>query len=301
MNWKKTQLGNVEQFGVDVVKSAVYIMMLAYFGGSMTSLCRVSPTTLNELFPIRESQVPYQGSATGDHAGLFEFFWPMHSVAWPYTWINTLNSATVSVNSVSNWLARSCMYTFISVRKRCQSVILNLCKPYVDTMVGDAFVFYVFPHLLLSAVTLPIVWMIAWVVVFVASFQRNGIVHVLAPIVYPLELLAGTSVYGLGSFISAGIMYLIGCCVVPVYLIWWVGVSAMVWFHVVVLTNCVPFMFTGGTTVLWKEIRNHRLSLMMVFMILTILSSIKSLIPGVTTGLTVMSIYLCYKEIRHKN
>jgi hypothetical protein len=294
---KLSQLGNVNQFGSDVVMSIGYTLLLGYFGGSMTSLCKTK--TLSSIFPTHPNRVPYAPSGGANVNGLMELLWPMQSVGLPYTWIQpSTNVTTLSLSLVWDWLARSCRDTFISTRWLWITIIRNVCIPYLDSILGDMFVFYILPHIMVAIVSLPIVALVAWIVVCMNAFQHGGYIHILAGFIYPCIALQGKQTYGAGAFLSAGIWSIIGWCLIPLYLMWWTGVAAAVWGYMAVFVYFTPFMFTNGVDSTLREMKAHKLSLLCTFMSLILLSSMKSLNHSITTGITVMAVYMVYTLLR---
>lgn len=295
MNWKKTQVGNVQQFSQDVLKALVYTFMLGYFGGSMTAMCKLPPATLAHIYPSNPTQVPYHPSSFSDpNLGVFNSFWPTDSVGWPYKWMDVPVSDQLSVDVVFAWLARTCMHTFIAVRSTWLSFLQTFCVPNVNTWWGDAGIFYLLPHVTVAVASLPFMFILGWILTCYCSFKDHGIVHTCGVVMYPLSVLSNAPAFGVGALVSAWVYFVLACCMIPVFLTWWTGVAGMVWLYLWLNVYCTPFMFANGNRKMLNEVKAHSFSLTLIFMVLVVLASAKSLIPGVAGGISLMSLYFLW-------
>jgi hypothetical protein len=84
------------------------------------------------------------------------------------------------------------------------------------------------------------------------------------------------------------------------YPLWWSGIVAVGLFYFTFLLFFSPFWFGTFNNVI-KEMGNYRLSLLCVFMILTIYSSIGLSIPLATAGIIAGSIYMVYMLVKNRS
>jgi hypothetical protein len=93
--------------------------------------------------------------------------------------------------------------------------------------------------------------------------------------------------------------FLFGCfCVFVLYPLWWSGIAFTATLYYIVFLFFSPIWY--GFEKVITEMGNHRLSLTILFMLLTIQSSQTYLVTLATAGVVAGSIFMLYSLIKNK-
>jgi hypothetical protein len=203
----------------------------------------------------------------------------------------------------------TCALVFVGIRKLFRS-FSSFQFTGVKKIVYDFFLFYIAPLLLVSVVmnapslTSTFVMIVILFSVFVGEFilkektMKNGWWYALAPLSFWFTVFFAKSEPGLMNLflkIFLGfIAMMAGFFVMTLlYPLWWSGIVTMAVFYFTFLLFFSPFWFGTFDKVI-KEMGNYRLSLLCIFMLLTIYSSVGLSIPLATAGIVAGSIYMVY-------
>jgi hypothetical protein len=101
--------------------------------------------------------------------------------------------------------------------------------------------------------------------------------------------------------ITTFIFGMIGFFMPMAFIPWWICISICVWAYSIIVLLFSPFLYKDGISKVFHEIVRHKISLVLIFMILTIKTSITYLSQSVTGGILLGSIYILYKLLRKKS
>ena len=296
----KTQIGNVVGFSKEMFKNILYVLGVGYMGSSFSTLGKAMM-----LFPTDIHQAPYSGRiATNTDVDLLEYLWPMKSLGFPYTYMNTMGDSIVG--GYIKWMIETCAYSFILMRTITTQLIVVGNRFAKENAVCALFRFYIMPivfiQLLLSIGAFAIVFMCFFVTIGISMFamERYGFMYTLSPLtgfIYGLSLCKEWSIMGIVSAFGIGIM---GVMAPMIHIPWWFMVTYAVYAYSVVILLFSPFLWKNGLTHTFHEMKSYKMSLVLLFIFLTLKSSNQFLIPQVSVGLLLGSIYLMYQIIRGK-
>lgn len=292
-------IGNIKEFIINVMWNIAVVFGIGYMGGSLIALSQLEKSKLDEYLPIDLKQYPYVGN---DSDG----FDPL-GYSFPYTYY--VRGETDFFVKVMNWLIMTCALVFVGIRKFFRS-FSTFHFDGTTKIAYDFFIFYIAPLLLVSVVmnarslTSTIVMLIIFFSTFFGEFilkeksMKNGWWYALAPLSFWFTVFFAKSEPGLMNLflkIFLGFIAMIGGFFVMtmLYPLWWSGIAAVSVFYFTFLLFFSPFRFGTFDKVI-KEMGNYRFSLLCIFMLLTIYSSVGLSIPLATAGIIAASIYMAY-------
>jgi hypothetical protein len=289
---------NLKGFILDVMWNICIVFGIGYMGGSLVALSQLEKPILDELLPIDLNKSPY----VGDPA-VFDLL----GYSFPYN-LYTQGETDFFVK-VMNWLIMTCALVFVGIRKLFRS-LSSFHFTGLKKMVYDFFIFYIAPLLLVSFVMNATAWtstIVILIVLFSTFFgefilkektMKNGWWYALAPLSFWFTVFFAKSEPGLMNLflkIFLGFIAMIAGFFVMtlVYPLWWSGIATVGIFYFTFLLFFSPFWFGTFDKVI-KEMGKYRISLLCVFMLLTIYSSVGLSIPLATAGIVAGSIYMLY-------
>ncbi len=292
-------IGDVKGFILDVMKNIAIVFGVGYMGGSLVASSHLDTDTINTILPVQLNQSPYVGKKGG-----FSFT----GYSFPYTLYNPGTDEFFS--KVINWLVMSCALLFCNIRYlfRWFASIQSKNSFY------DLFLFYLAPYFLIQIAihSIPIS-MIAFIgVALYSTFMgeyvfhqerlKNGLWYSMAPLSFSYETFVGPIEDGLipivVRFFLTGMAFILGIFALFLYPMWWYGITIAAIIYYILFLFFSPLWY--GFEKVIAEMGNHRISLTILFMILTILSSQTYLVTLATAGVVAGSIFMLYLLIKNK-
>ncbi len=289
------KIGNIPGFTSEAMLNIIYVLGMGYMGGSISALSHLSDTEINEIFPYDTKKLPYvnkHATPVGD-VGILESLWPMKSLGFPYS--NRYNSKELQYQFI-NWMIDTCAYLFATIRHM-YSFISKKGGVLSKYFIGDLFVFYVMPYILMYLIIPPIIPFVYGFVALVGSLKVSnscGFMFTLAPFTawfYGISLCKEINIMCL---ITTFIIGIIGCCMPMVFIPWWICISWCVWAYSIIVLLFSPFLYENGIKKVFHEIMKHKISLIVIFMYLTLKTSLTYLIQPVAAGLLLGTVYVLY-------
>jgi len=305
-------IGNVKGFILDVMKNIAIVFGVGYMGGSLVAISHLNTPTLDKILPVDLNQLPYVGKKTDITLTGYSF---------PYT-LYTHGQADF-MSKVMNWLISTCALVFVGVRSifRLPSTIP---MKFPDTFnpknikflqAYDLLLFYLAPFFLISVAmygrTMSSVYisLLALYAIFAGEYifhqekMKNGLWYGFAPLSFFYNAFTAPMESGLLNllmkFFFSFIAFMLGCfALFVVYPLWWSSLISLAIVYFIIYLFFLP-LFYGFDKVV-KEMGNHRLTLMFLFMLMTIYSSQLFLVPLATGGVIVGSIYMVYLLLKNK-
>lgn len=295
-------IGNIKGFILDVMVNIAIVFGVGYMGGSLVSLSHLNTSTLDNLLPVDLNKSPYVGEPSGI---------TLTGYGFPYT-LYTPGSDEFFVK-VMNWLVMSCTLVFLGIRK-----LFRTFSAFQFTglrkIAYDFVLFYIIPLCLVSIImysrmlTSTFIFLIAFYTMFAGEFlyqdkkMKNGWWYGLAPLSFWFTTFFAKSEPGIVNLFVKMFLsffaFLFGLLAMMVlYPLWWTGIITMALFYYSFIVFFLPFWYIDDVI---KEMGNYRLSLMFIFMGLTIYSSYLFLVPLATGGIIVGSIYMVYLLLKNK-
>ena len=288
----KTPIGNVKGFTSEMLKNMMYIIGVGYMGGSILSMSESG----NELFPYDMSKPPYAGALSkGNKEELLEYLWPMKSVGFPYSTMNTLGDSMSS--QYLKWLLETCAYSF-STTRYCYTetaTIIDFIAERSD--LGDLVGFYLIPYILVHMMP-AIPFILFAITIFVSLFYASdgyGYMYALAPITgwaYGFSLCNKTIT--VGCIITMCVIGMIGLMLPIINIPWLFIVTGAVTLYSYIVLLFSPFLWTGGLSKTFQEMKRHKLSLVVLFMFFTLRSASQYLTQQASSGLLLGALYVLY-------
>lgn len=304
----KTQIGDIKGFSIDMLQNIMYLVGLGYLGGSIMSIS-TDTNSLESIFPTNMNELPYSGKPTLDlHPNIIEYFLPMKSLGFPYTYYDKSDSRNIFIKQYCNWWVLTCMYTFIAIRKLFQKyyVFFSTCTTGCKRTIG----FYLFPYILIYSVQY-IFPLYAGLLTFLGSNFANDGKTVKHAFVFGSSWLVGWA-YPLVSSSPPTI----GLMTFPLMIISEImGVLATMYIHCplwLLITGCAylygfavlffsPFLPKGkGLYGVFCEVLHHKVSLSVLFIYLTIMSAKTRLTSSVSLGIAIGGILIALSLIFSK-
>lgn len=292
-------IGDVKGFILDVMKNIAIVFGVGYMGGSLVALTHLDETTLNKILPVDLDQSPYVGKKGG---------FSLTGYAFPYTLYTPKTDDFYS--KVINWLVMSCALLFCNIRY----LFRNIASIKTTKVTFDLLIFYLVPYFLVQIATHSMsISAILFIIVALYSvfmgeyiFQqerlKNGLWYSMAPLSFSYETFVGPIEDGLMPLLTrcflTGMAFILGCFTLFLYPMWWYGTAMAAMIYYVLFLFFSPLWY--GFEKVITEMGNHRLSLTILFMILTILSSQTYLVTLATAGVFVGSIFMLYSLIKNK-
>lgn len=281
-------------FTSDMLKNMLYVIGVGYMGGSIASMGKAG----SELFPYVINKPPYAGPrTTGEDESLLEYLWPMKTVGFPYA----MNAGPGYSSQYLKWLTDTCAHSFATMRYFLYNTVKDGERISKHTG-GDFFRFYIIPYILIgmfsSSYSSIVAFAIFCVTLFAATFYAAdgyGYMYTLSPIsgwAYGLSL-CGKSI-SIGCLINMFVFGIVGFMLPMVHIPWWciVTMAVMAYSYVILLFS--PFLWNGGLTRTFQEIKLHKRSLVILFMYFTLKSSHQYLTTPVSSGVLLGAIYVLY-------
>ena len=304
-------IGDVKGFILDVMKNIAIVFGVGYMGGSLVAISHLNITTLDKVLPVDLNKLPYVGKK--DDITLTGY-------SFPYTSYTHGNPDFMS--KVMNWLISTCALLFVGVRSIFR-LPYSISLKFTDLfnkykMVADAYdlsLFYLAPLVLLSIamyartmssvfITLLAIYaMFAGQYIFHEDKMKNGLWYGFAPLSFFYNTFTAPMESGLLNlmmkFFFTFIAVMLGCfAMFFLYPLWWSTIVSVAILYYIFYLFFLP-LFYGFDKVV-KEMGNHRLSLMFLFMLMTIYSSQLFLVPLASVGVIVGSIYMVYLLLKNK-
>lgn len=297
-------IGNLKGFIIDVMWNILMVFGMGYMGGSIVALSQLDKAKLDEMFPIDLTQSPYVGEKPTITLTGYTF---------PYSLYTT--GETNFFIKVINWLILTCAFVFIGIRTLFRSFSSVKPDKWYYQWAYDLFLFYVAPFLLVSIVvysrtlTSTFITLIALFSIFVGEFilhekkLKNGWWYALAPLSYWFTVFFAKSEPGLMNLMIkvflGFIAFFVGVFAMTViYPLWWSSIVPFALFYFTIML-CFSPMWYGFDKVV-KEMGNHRVTLLCVFMLLSIYTSQLYLVPLATSGVIAGSIYMLYLLFKNR-
>jgi hypothetical protein len=299
-------IGNIKAFMIDVMINIAIVFGAGYMGGSLVALSHLDNPTLNKIFPVDLNESPYVGEKKG-----FSFT----GYSFPYT-LYEANTEDFFAK-VINWLVMTCAYVFIGMRNLFRKIASIQNASWFTGTYGfaDLCMFYLVPLLLVSiavyarSLTSTFIILIALYSMFAGQYlfqekkMMNGIWYGVAPLsfwysVFFMKMEPGIVNLILKMLLSF-IAFLGGCfALFVVYPFWWTAIITVAILYYIVYLFFSPVWY--GFDKIIEEMGNHRISLMILFMVLTIYSSQSFLVSLATSGIIAGSIYMLYLLFKNK-
>jgi hypothetical protein len=228
------------------------------------------------------------------------------------------------MSKVVNWLVSTCALLFVGVRSIFR-LPFTIPLKFPDTFdpknskvlqAYDLFLFYLAPLFLISIAmysrtmssvfigVLAIYAIFAGEYIFQEDKMKNGIWYGIAPLSFFYNTFTAPMESGLLNlfmkFFFSFIAFMIGCfALFFVYPFWWSSIVSFAILYYIIYLLFLPFLYKGFDKVI-KEMGNHRLTLMILFMLMTIYSAKIFLVPLAMGGVIVGSIYMVYLLLKNK-
>lgn len=296
----KTQVGDLKGFTIEIFKNILYLIGVGYFGGSIMALS-ANKSFRESTFPTDMSKLPYavgQGEKEQDFNGdVLEYLFPMKSVGFPYNFLT--KDTSFITGEYRNWLIYTCMYSFSFLRQIFRK-FFNFCSNFT-TGCKRTFGFYLFPYLLIGLVST----LLPFLIVFIPGLNSMWIKEIDYPVVFTFSICLGW-LYPLYSnpelnFTKPIVMILfqiiIGAVFFCIQLPVWVSIMGVLYLYSFAILFFSPFLIKDGLKHVFFEIGQHKQSLTLYFLYLTITSSTRYLTSPITTGLMLGSLYVAYKVL----
>jgi len=301
----KTQIGDIKGFGIDMLQNIVYLVGLGYLGGSIMSIS-TDTNSLESIFPTNINELPYSGKITQDlHPNIIEYFLPMKSLGFPYTYYNKSDSRNVFLKQYCNWWVLTCMYTFIGIRKLLHKyfIFFSTCTTGCKRTIG----FYVFPYILIYSVQY-IFPLYAGLLTFIGSNFANDGKTVKHAFVFASSWLVGWAyplvssnppTIGLMSLLLMPLCEIAGIlATIYIHCPLWLLIMGCAYVYGFVVLFFSPFLPKGkGLYGVFCEVLHHTVSLSIFFIYLTILSARLRLTSSVSLGITIGGIIIALRLI----
>ena len=289
-------IGNIKGFMIDVMWNIVTVFGIGYMGGSLVALSQLEKSKLDNFFPIDLNESPYVGEPSGLTLTGHGFPYSLYTSGQPDFFVKVLN-----------WLIMTCAFVFIGIRKLFRS-FSSFQFTGMKKMAYDFCLFYIVPLLLVSIVmysrmlTSTFIMLIAIFTMFAGEFLfqisklKNGWWYGLAPLSFWFTVFFAKTEPGIMNlmiklFLSFIAFFAGLFAMTVVYPLWWSGIVAVAIFYFTFVLFFLPLWYIDNVI---KEMGNYRISLMMIFMLLTIYTSQLYLVPLATLGIIVGSIYMLY-------
>jgi len=296
-------IGDIKGFILDVMINIAIVFGIGYMGGSLVALSQQDKSTIDTLLPIDLTKSPYVGEASGI---------TLTGYGFPYT-LYTPGSDEFFVK-VMNWLVITCALVFVGIRTLFRS-FSSFQFTGIRKIAYDFFLFYIAPLCLVSVILLSsglstlFIILIAFYSMFAGEFlyqnkqMKNGWWYGLAPLSFWFTTFFAKSEPGIVNLFLKCFLgffaFLFGLFTIfLLYPMWWSGIVFMALLYYAFLLFLSPLWYGFDKVV--KEMGNYRLSLLCIFMGLTIYSSQNFLISLATGGIIVGSIYMVYLLFKNK-
>jgi len=305
-------IGDVKGFILDVMKNIAIVFGIGYMGGSLVALYHLDKTKIDEILPIDLNQSPYVGKKAG-----FSF----SGYGFPYTIYTHVNPDFMS--KVINWLVTTCALLFVGVRSIFRlpySIPLKFPDTFNPKNINflqayDLFLFYLVPLFLigiamnLRAMSSVFIGLLAFYAIFAGKYlfqeekMTNGLWYGFAPLSFFYNTFTAPMESGilnlLMKFFFSFIAFMLGCfALFFVYPLWWSSIISVAILYYIIYLFFLPLFYGFGKVI--KEMGNHRLTLMILFMLMTIYSAKIFLVPLAMGGVVVGSIYMVYLLLKNK-
>jgi len=297
------QLGNIQGFVKEIMNIIILVVGTGYMGGSISAWSHLSDTELNYLFPCDTSKLPYASNSiplkrTLIH-GLLEYFWPMKSLGFPY---NQVSKGTGVQHQFMNWMIKTCAYLFAGVRGLFHSTA-EVSKLVSNNCFGDLFVFYILPYILISCIFPPILLFIGFFWALIGSMTLSKDCGFMFTFSFITAWFYGISIckdITVSCLINTCFIGMIGCFMPMAFVPWWMCISLCVWMYCIIVLLFSPFLYTNGIRKMFHEFIKHKISLTVIFMMLTLKASFTYLVTPVSSGVLIGFIYLLYELLKRK-
>jgi hypothetical protein len=273
-------LGNLSGFGKDLVYNMVYILGIGYMGGSITSIC--NSKKIDALFPDDIHNLPYNAPKS---KGI------INSIAgFPYS---MKKKTGLIYNEYFNWFIDTWEYVFLFWREIYKSGA-NEGKSIYSGLFGNLFLFYIVPYILFYMTH--IIPFISVPLAFIGSMHKEySFIFTFAAILSWGYGYRKCESMDFSCFINMVCIGLTSIFLTFFYLPWWIFISISAWIYFVTFLIFSPFFNNApGINEVFNEIIKHKASLTILFMLFTLRSSTTYLIPQVTSGLGICSLYILY-------
>jgi len=292
-------IGDVKGFILDVMKNIVIVFGVGYMGGSLVALSHLDTSTINTILPVHLNQPPYAGKKGG-----FSFT----GYAFPYTLYTPHTEEFFS--KVINWLVMTCALLFCNIRY----LFRYIASIKSTKVMYDLFLFYLAPYFLVQmaiyarSMSSVLMIVVALYAIFMGEYifhqerLKNGLWYSLAPLSFAYETFVGPIEDGLmpliGRLFLTGMAFMVGWFALFLYPMWWYGIAMAGILYYILFLFFSPLWY--GFEKVITEMGNHRLSLTILFMLLTIQSSQTYLVTLATAGVVAGSIFMLYSLIKNK-
>ena len=168
--------------------------------------------------------------------------------------------------------------------------------------VGDLVVFYVIPYVMIYLVFLPILPFVGIFWAFLESLYLSndcGFMFTFAPITAWFYGISVCKSINISCLLTTFLIGMIGLFMPLMFVPWWICISWCVWVYSIVILLFSPFFYENGINKVFHQIAEHKISLIVIFMILTLKTSLTYLIQPVAAGLLLGTIYILY-ELKRK-
>ena len=274
-------LGNLSGFGKDLVYNMVYILGIGYMGGSITSIC--NSKKIDALFPYDIDKLPYIAPKT---KGIINSIY-----GFPYS---LRKDPGTIYNEYFNWFIDSWEYVFAFWRQLYAHGAYSSKAYLYSGFFGNLFLFYIMPYILFYVTHL--IPFISVPLAFIGSMSKEY------AYIFTFAAIFAWG-YGFGKCEEIDVSCVIrtmclGFTAVFLsffYFPWWIFIAISAWIYFSVFLVLSPFFSNApGITEVFNEIIKHKASLTILFMLFTLRSSTTYLIPQVTSGLGICSLYILY-------
>jgi len=303
----KTPIGNVKGFAGELMQHIIYTIGLGYMGGSISAMAKLSNEDLKNLFPHDTDKLPYKSDNFTKRSvhealknGVWEYVWPMKSLGFPYNKRMKENGQVIP--AYVNWLIDTCAGVFSTFRIYYHDLV-SVEKWLTESSVGRIVVFFVMPYLLIYVAFSPLIPFIGFFTAVLCSMfeEANGFMFTFSPITAWFYGIGQCKEINLGCLFSYMITGIIGLFLPMNYIPWWIGISFAVWLYTVIVLLFSPFLYKNGLQQVFREILKQKVGLTLVFIYLTLKTSMSFLIPPAVLGLVLGTFYVLYELLFKKN
>jgi hypothetical protein len=323
---KAFEIGDFPSFVSSIISSLVTLLALSYLGSTLFVMCDPN-TNLKQLFPTDLNAAPYKFPANAPvtedlldkiannetqnlGSDMMEYLYPMKHPSYPYysffiplkytpscqdtvTFILAKWYALTIAGCFSKWRS---FYTAVALMGR---FMLGTKSTFIDL-----FLFYVFPYVIFYMTILPITPFVIFFAAVYSSIVNNipgGFAFTFSHIFGFVFGIANLCKTGIFSIYSWGLLYFVtiaGIMMMFVNIAWWMIVGGTVWLYSIAFLFICPLYINDGFNKMLQHFKAHRLSLLMITLIIVLRASTTYMSTTFTAGIVVGALYSFYKILK---
>jgi hypothetical protein len=243
-------------------------------------------------------------------AELMEYLYPMKHPGFPYySWFLPVDPDPLSRDTVSytlaKWYSLTCAGAF-SVWRQFYVGLALVGRWMVsgNSRVADVFLFYIYPYMLYYLVMLPFVPVVGYALAFMSSVVNNipgGWALTFAPMMGFVAAVANlftTGVFNIYSWAMAMMLGFGGLAMGAVNFGWWWLIGTALWVYSIAFLFLSPLLIPNGFKKVAAHFKAHRISLLLITLLIVIKASATFLAVPVTAGIVVGALYCLFRIIK---